>query len=419
MRMCNLMLACLLWGAGAAAAQERQLVATLEFEIGEATLSAEHRAQLDALKSDYPPTRYMYTFEGDHDPVPFDIVTPNASLRINERLAETRWQAAAEYLGLPPFGLVRYTGSTEARVYVQPWSAVDFYPPGAGPSGTTRAPSALQDSLARLDQELRDLRDRVEGLDSARARVPAEPETVLAVARIERLYERSDKWVDRRWWESQLGVELGILRVQPERPGHRTGATLSISNGSPAYHALDISTVLDFVRLGNDRFSVTPALRWLDWSIRIHYGDDAHAPVSFVNDSEPVFTLGANLEAQPWTGGLVRLNYAGFGARVHAPNRKLVSYDQFDLRIDQRLWPKWGLEGQAVYDERFEKALCYYGVWLARAWRMRLGEFSVRLGFVEQLDAFAAPKREDPISTVSIGFAWERWRRLTAPDEGR
>jgi hypothetical protein len=42
----------------------------------------------------------------------------------------------------------------------------------------------------------------------------------------------------------------------------------------------------------------------------------------------------------------------------------------------------------------------------------------VRLGFVEQLDAFAAPRREDPISTVSLGFAWERWRRLTAPDEG-
>ena len=58
--------------------------------------------------------------------------------------------------------------------------------------------------------------------------------TVLAVARIERLYERSDKWVDRRWWESQLGIDLGLLRVQPERPAKRTGATLSVSNGMRA-----------------------------------------------------------------------------------------------------------------------------------------------------------------------------------------
>ena len=69
--------------------------------------------------------------------------------------------------------------------------------------------------------------------------------------------------------------------------------------------------------------------------------------------------------------------------------------------------------------ERFEKALCYWGIWVARAWRMRVGEFSVRLGFVEQLDAFAAPEREDPISTVSVGFAWDRWRWLSAPGEGR
>lgn len=273
--------------------------------------------------------------------------------------------------------------------------------------------------MARVSRELHELRDHLARLDSARAVSPAEPETILAVARIERLHERSDKWVDRRWWESQIGIDLGLLRVQPERRGKRTGATLSISSGTPSYHALDISTVLDFVRLGNDRIGVTPALRWLDWSIRVHYGDDAHAAISFVNDSEPVFTLGANLDAEPWTGGLLRLKYAGFGARVHAPHRKLVSYDQFDLRVDQRLWPKWGLEGQAVYDERFEKSLVYYGIWLARAWRMRVGEFSVRLGFVEQLDAFAAPAVEDPISTVSIGFAWDRWRRLTAPDEGR
>lgn len=412
-RVC--ILALLLLVSSAAAAQERQLVATLHFEVGEAALDDGHRAQLDALRQPYPPADYMYTFEGDHDPSPFEIVTPNASTRINERLAETRWQAAAQYLGVPAWGLVRYTGSTEARVFVQPWSAVR----GMGSGGA--GPGALQDSLARLDRELRDLQDRLARSESLAVLKPAVPETVFAVATLERIHERSDKWVDRRWWESQGGFEVGLLRVQPPRPGRPSGATLQCSNGTPAYHALDISTRLDFARLGNDRLSVTPALRWYDWSIRVHYGDDPHTAISFVNLADPIYVLGGDLDAAPWPGGALRLKYVGFGARVHGTTRKLVSFDQFDLRLAQRLWPKWGVEAQAVYDERFEIALSYYGAWLARAWRMRIGEFSMRLGFVEQHAAFAAVRRgrEDPISTISLGFAWDRERWLTEPRAGR
>lgn len=391
--------------ASAAWAQERQLVATLQFEIGAAELTAEHRATLDGVKQQYPPSDYLYYFEGDHDPIPFEIVTPKASKRINEQLAQTRWEAAAQYLGVPPLGLVRATGSTEARVYVERRPSV----------GMDVAPlaRALEDSIAKLRNDLEKLRQSMaEGGGPGRS--TAEPETIMAVAQLEELHERSDKWIDRRWWEAQGGFELGILRVQPARPGDPSGATLAVSNGTPAYHALDITTRLDFLRLGNERIGVTPSLRWYDWFIRVHYGQDQETNISFVNRSDPVFLLGADLDAKPWDGGLVRLKYAGFGGRVHAARRPATSYDQFDLRFDQNLWPSWRLELQGVYDERFEKSVCYYGAWIAHGWRMLLGEFAVHLGFVEQLDAFAAARlgREDPVSTISVGFTWERQRRF-------
>jgi hypothetical protein len=393
--------------ASLALAQERQLVATLDFEIGVAELDAGHTALLDGIKAQYPPDDYMYSFEGDHDPNPFDIITPGASKRVNERLAETRWQGAAEYLGVPAIGLVRYTGKTEARVYVQ-------RRPIQGPGvGQAQGPSGVADSLAALRRGLDDLRRWNEELEAARKRSAA-PETILSVARFEELHERSDKWLDRSWWEVAGGVEIGILRVSPERPEKHTGATLAISNGTPAYHALDISTRLDLFRLGVARIGITPALRLYDWDVRVHYGTDAHAPISFINDSDPVYLIGADLDAVPWDGGLIRLAYAGFGARVHAAHRNVISYDQYNLRLDQNLWPRWRFELQGVYDERFEKSLCYYGGWIAYGWRMRMGEFAIHLGYVEQLDAFAAARygREDPISTVSLGFSWERQRRF-------
>ena len=202
--------------------------------------------------------------------------------------------------------------------------------------------------------------------------------------------------------------------MQPEVAGDPTGATLSISNGTPAYHALDISTRLDFLRLGNERIGVTPALRWYDWDVRVHYGEDRETNTSFINRADPVYLVGADLDAVPWNGGLVRLKYAGAGTRVHAEQRHIKSFDQYDLRFDQNLAPRWRLELQGVYDERFEKSLCYYGAWVAYGWRLRLGEFAVHLGYVGQLDAFAAARlgREDPVSTVSLAFTWERQRRF-------
>jgi len=386
-------------------AQERIPVATLSFELGDADLTGQHRAVLDDVLRQYSPDNYIYLFEGDHDVTGYVQLTPQASQRLSERLAETRWQNAAQYLNVPPFGLVRTTGRTEVRIYVEPRSR------------------ALEDSLATLRREVESLR-RALG-DRARAapapvpvpvsRPPAD--TILAVARLEELHERSDKWVDRRWWESQGGFELGLLRVTPERPGRRTGATLRIANGSPAHHPLEITTRLDLFRLGGERFGVTPALRWYDWDIRAHYGDDREADLSFVNRSDPSYLLGLDFDARPWPGGWLAFEYAGMGSRVHAAHRNLISYDHYDLRFEQKLIPRVRVEAQAVYDERFKKSLAYAGAWVAYVWPMRLGEFAASLGFVEQLDAnlatapLARQRREDLISTISLGFAWRRTQR--------
>jgi hypothetical protein len=394
--------------ATVAGAEERQLVATLPFEVGAAALTPEHRTRLEEVARLYPPGGWQYLFEGDHDPRPFASVSPQASTRLNERLAESRWQSAAAYLGVPPLGLVRVTGANEARVYVQqrpPAPLAMRAAPAAGPN--------VQDSLAALHRTVNEQAERIEALERERAQAP--PETPLAVARFEELHVRLDKWAEERWWEFQGGLELGILRVQPERPGSRqSGATLAIANGSPAYHPLDISIRLDLFRLGIERAGVTPALRWYDWDVRFHYGDDPEASTSLVNGADPVYLLGLDLDAAPWCGSRWRLRYAGIGARVHAADRELESYDQYDLRIDQRFTPRTWIELQAVYDERFEKSLCDAGGWLAHGWPLGLGMFSLQLGFVEQLDAFAATTsgREEFVGTVSLGLRWERGARF-------
>lgn len=383
-------------GAGAA---ERRQVATLEFPVGGAELSAAHRTALDDLLRRYPVDAHLYSFEGDHDPLPFHNLTPNASLRVNERLAETRWQNIAIYLGVRPYGVVRATGTTAVRVYVE-----------------ERSGAAEADSLEALRRQLDDLRRRIGETPApgAVATTVAPAETVLAIARLEKLYQRSDKWVDRRWWEAQGGIELGILRVTPERTsGRRSGAMMRIANGTPAHQPFEITTRLDLFRLGTERIGITPALRWYDWDVRLHYGEDREAVTSFVNRSDPVYLFGLDLDARPWRGAWLQLEYAGVGARVHAAHRDVESYDHFDLQFDQSLGGHFRLELQGVYDERFEKALAYAGGWLAYAWPMKLGEFVTSLGYVNQLDARGATtgrRYEDPISTVSLGFTWRRMR---------
>ncbi len=397
--------------ASASQAQERTPVATLTFEVGEADLTADHRAVLDGLLQQYSPDDYIYLFEGDHDASQFVRMTPNASQRLSERLAETRWQNAAYHLGVPPFGLVHTTDRTDVRIYVE------------------RRSRALEDSLASLRREVNGLKDRVgtgqgtgqgelpPGSDAQTRRGVAQPDTILSVARLEEMYERSDKWVDRRWWESQGGFELGLLRVTPERPGRRTGATLRVRNGTPAHMPLEITTKLDLFRLGVERFGVTPALRWYDWEIRAHYGEDREAVTTFVNRSYPHYMVGVDIDARPWSGAWLALEYAGVGAQVHAAHRDVISYDHYDLRFEQKIVPRVRVEVQAVYDERFKKSLAYAGAWLAYVWPMKLGEFATSLGFVEQLDAnlatapLARQRREDPISCISIGFAWRRTPR--------
>jgi hypothetical protein len=388
--------------AAGAATPERTAVATLRYEVGQAVLTDSQRAVLDDLLARYPIDRYIYSFEGDHDELPFMSLTPNGSRRVNERLAETRWQNIAHYLGVRPYGIVRSTGRAEVRVYVE------------------ERRSVASDSLEMLRREIDDLRRRLGQAGAppsgaptpARAAAPAE--TVLAVARLEKLYERSDKWVDRRWWEAQGGIELGILRVTPERAsGRRSGAMMRIAGGTPAHQPFEITTRLDLFRLGTERIGITPALRWYDWYVRLHYGDDREALTSFINRSDPVYLFGLDLDAKPWNGAWLQLEYAGIGSRVHAAHRDLESYDHFDLQFEQRLAGRLRLELQAIYDERFEKSVPYLGGWLAYAWPMRLGEFVTSLGYVNQLDALQATtgrRREDLISTISMGLTWRRMR---------
>jgi hypothetical protein len=386
----------------AVAAPERTLAATLDFEVGQADLTADHRATLDEVLRRYPTDQFLYSFEGDHDDQPFRRLTPNASRRVSERLAETRWQNAAQYLGVQPYGMVRNTGRTAVRVYVEPRS------------------QAMADSLAALRRELDDVRRRlgtaaVVPAPVAAPRAVAPEETVLAVARIEKLYERSDKWVDQRWWEAQAGIELGILRVTPERTsGRPSGAMLRIAGGTPAHMPFEITTRLDLFRLGNDRIGITPALRWYDWYLQFHWGDDRESEVALANSSDPVFLFGLDLDAHPWRRAWLTLEYAGVGARVHASHRPVTSYDHYLFRFEQGLSRHWRVEAEAVYDERFKKSLAYAGGWLAYVWPMKVGEFALSLGFVEQLDALKATtgrREEDFISTVSIGVMWRRLRR--------
>lgn len=384
------------------AAAARTPVATLEFAVGAAGLTPAHRAILDDLVRRYPIAEYLYSFEGDHDDAPFQNLTPNASRRVSERLAESRWQNIAIYLGVPANGVVRATGRTEVRVFVE-----------------DRA-SAAADSLAMLRREIDDLRRRLaevsatQGAPAPAAAAPpaAPPDTILSVVRMEKLYERSDKWADRRWWEAQGGIELGLLRPTPDPThGRPKGAMLRIAGGTPAHQPFEITTRLDLFRLGVARFGITPALRWYDWHVRLHYGDDREAATSFVNKSDPVYLFGLDLDARPWRGAWLQLEYAGMGARVHAAHRDLESYDHFDLQFEQALAGRVRLELQGVYDERFEKSLAYAGGWLAYAWPMKLGEFVTSLGYVHQLDALAATtgrRREDLISTVSLGLTWRR-----------
>jgi hypothetical protein len=176
----------------------------------------------------------------------------------------------------------------------------------------------------------------------------------------------------------------------------------------------EITTRLDLFRLGTDRIGITPALRWYDWFLQFHYGDDREAPVSLMNSSDPVFLLGLDLDVHPWRNGWLTLEYAGVGSRVHAAHRPVTSYDHYLLRFEQGLARHWRLELEGVYDERFEKSLAYSGGWLAYVWPMKVGEFALSLGYVVQLDALKATtgrREEDFIHTVSLGLTWRRLRR--------
>jgi hypothetical protein len=188
-----------------------------------------------------------------------------------------------------------------------------------------------------------------------------------------------------------------------------------VGNGTWAYAPFEITTRLDFIRLGWESFGITPSVRWYDWEMHMHYGDDFKANVSVFSDAEPIYLFGLDLDARPLDGTLIRIKWAGVGTQVHADDREVLGYDHYDLRIDQRLGGRWWLEGQAVYDERFKKSLPYGGAWIAYGWPLRAGVFSVRVGYVNQLDALAATtgrRTEDRVDTFSYGFWWNRQPRV-------
>jgi hypothetical protein len=69
------------------------------------------------------------------------------------------------------------------------------------------------------------------------------------------------------------------------------------------------------------------------------------------------------------------------------------------------------LQAQAVYDERFDKALAYAGGWVAYGWPLRVGTFSIGLGYVNQLEP-PARTVERRTHTATARFAWSRaWMR--------
>lgn len=381
----------------ARAATGWQLVAVLDFAPGSTDLTEAHCAQLEAVRRENSPERHEFFFEGDHDPSPYRGMRPQASLRLNERLAETRWQSVAQFLGVTASGAVRATGTPQARVFTRPRPE----PATAGPS----------DIVMQLQRQIADLGERLHALDDQNARLGSlvtarvAPDTVFRGIQLESVQLAIDKRTDDRFYEAFAAVELGLLRSVVRGERQRSGLVLAISNGSTTHTGFQAALVFEDFGFGNDRARFSPVVSWHDPSLRASVGSAAGSQSSLWSRSDPSLSLGLRLAARPWEGARLRIAYLGVGSRVHADRRPIRSLDLFEARAQQRLSGPLGVEAVAVFDERFEREMSYFGGFAS--WDLRLGRdvLGLRAGLVRQLAPYR-PYRY--VNAVSLGLELQR-----------
>ena len=385
----------------AALTPEWNQVAVLGFAPGAAELTAEHRAALDGLLGAYPIAKFEYSFEGDHSSTPYHFLRPQASLRVNERLAETRWEAAANYLGVEPMGSVRATGMTQVRVFTRARAAA--------PTASAPVAAIDADSIQAMQRQIGALGDRLRGLEDANDRLAhfietkVSPDTVFRGIELEAADISVDKRTSDRFYEAAGGVELGLFRTFLRGERQSSGVVFALSNGSAAYTGFQASLVFDDLAFGNSRCSFSPVVTWYDPRLRTAIGSDQRAQTQLWYHADPAVTLGLRATVKPWTGSKLRVGYLGIGAQVHDANRPVQSFDLVDARFTQRVRGPAGLEAVAVYDERFSHEMSYfagYGYWQMFAGR---DQYTLRAGIARQLQPLSVGRY---VNAASFGITY-------------
>jgi hypothetical protein len=377
-----------------------QPVATLDFEPGAATLTEAHRAALDALLQRFPLVAHEFAFEGDHDPSPYRPLRRQASSRLNERLAETRWQQAALHLGVTPQGAVVVTGRPQVRVFVR-----------ARAAASTNTTVVQFDDAARhtLEQRIADLQNRLATLDQEHARtariIAAKviPDTTFRGIELETAAISIDKRTSDRFYEAVGSFELGLFRrfVRGER--QHSGVVFSMSNGSAVYSGLNLALAFESFGIGAERWRLSPVLTWSDPRLRAAIGSDSESATQLWYRADPAVTVGFRAQAQPWDGSNLHLSYLGFGARVHADSRPVRSFDSVEMNFSQRVRGAAGVEMQAVYDERFAHELSYFGGFVSYGLRRGQDRYTFRTGLTRQL---LPTDQSDYVNAASFGLRY-------------
>lgn len=381
----------------ARAAAGWQLVAVLDFAPGSTELTDAHRAQLEAVQRLHPPERTDFFFEGDHDPSPYRGMRAQASLRLNERLAETRWQNVVQFLGVTASGAVRATGVPQARVFAR--ARVENE--AAGPS----------DLVLQLQRQIADLGDRVRALDGENTRLASivstkvVPDTIFRGIQLESVQLAVDKRTGDRFYEAFAAVELGLLRSVVRGERQRSGLVLALSNGSATHAGFQAALVFEDFGFGTERARFSPVVSWHDPSLRASVGSSSGSQSSLWSRSDPSVSLGLRLAAVPWDGARLRVAYLGVGSRVHAERRPIRSLDLFEARAHQRVRGPLGVEAVAIFDERFEREMSYWGGFASWDLRVARDVLGLRAGLVRQLAPYK-PYRY--VNAVSLGIELQR-----------
>jgi hypothetical protein len=379
-------------------APEWTLAAVLDFPVGSAAPAAEHLVALDQIRERFPLAQHEFYFEGDHDPIRYRNLSPQASSRLNERLAETRWQLAALHLGVAPVGTVRVTGQAQARIFVRRRAEALAVP----------APMA-HDVPPAIDGEKEALRARLRGLEEANARLAqiietrVVPDTVYRGIELELAEVRVEKRTGDRFYESFGRMELGLFRTIYRGQRQHSGVLFAAAGGSNAWSGLQLSLVFDDFGFGSRRWHFSPVLTWYDGTVRAAIGSDEQAETQLFYAADPAVTVGFRLEAAPWGGSSLRVHYLGVGAQVHSTRRPLRSFDLAEARFGQDLRGPFGVEGIVAFDERYDKELSYIGGFGCYGLQKGHDRYSMRIGLVRQL----APADPDHyVNAASFGVTY-------------